>query len=98
MKKFFVVLAAMLLMVIADCTSGNDPSPLSSAKAITAYSLNGVAGTIDETAKTISVVMPSGTDVTALMATFTTTGFIVKMGSTVQKSNNTPNDFTNPVI
>ena len=34
----------------------------SSAKAITAFSLDGVAGTINETAKTIAVTMPFGTD------------------------------------
>jgi hypothetical protein len=42
---------------------------LSSAKAITAFSLAGVTGTINETGKTIAVVMPYGTDVTALVAT-----------------------------
>ncbi len=98
MKKLLVVLAAMLLMIITACTPGGlGNPPASSAKAITAYSLNGVAGTIDENAKTISVVVPSGTDLNGLVATFTTTGAIVKVGSTVQKSNNTPNDFTNPV-
>jgi len=54
-----------------------------SAKAITAYSIAGfpaVAGTINEAAKTIAVTMPFGTDVTALVATFTTTGSSVKVG------------------
>ena len=68
-----------------------------SAKATTAYSLNGVAGTINESAKTIAVAMPSGTDVTALIATFTTTGANVKVGATTQISGATPNNFTTPV-
>ena len=63
---------------------GGDGSPTpSSAKAITACSLAGVTGTIHETAKTISVTMPSGTNVTALVAKFTTTGARVKVGTTV---------------
>ena len=70
---------------------------LSSAKAITAYSLAGVTGTIDETAKTIAVTMPFGTNVTALVATFTTTGAGVKVGAVAQTSGTTANDFTSPV-
>jgi Ice-binding-like len=73
-----------------------------SAKAITAYSLAGVTGTIDKTAKTIAVTMPFGTNKTALIATFTTTGLgkpTVTVSSVVnpQTSGTTPNDFTNPV-
>ncbi len=70
---------------------------LNSAKAITAYSLGGVAGTINESAKTIAVAMPYGTDVTALVATFSTTGASVKVGTTLQTSGTTANDFTSPV-
>ena len=69
-----------------------------SAKSITAFSLAGVAGTINETGKTISVTMPSGTNVTSLVATFTTTGASVKVGSTVQISGTTARNFTNPVV
>jgi len=67
-----------------------------SAKEITAYSLAGVAGTINEGAKAISVTVPSGTNVTALAATFTTTGASVKIG-TVTQINGTANNFTTPV-
>jgi len=70
---------------------------LSSAKAITAYSLNGVAGVINEMAKTISLTMPYGTNVTALVGTFTTTGAEVTVGAVAQTSNTTANDFTSPV-
>jgi hypothetical protein len=41
--------------------------------------------------------MPTGTDVTALVATFTKTGVIVRVGLNVQVSGTTANDFTNPV-
>ncbi|OYV67274.1 MAG: hypothetical protein B7Z74_09845, partial [Deltaproteobacteria bacterium 21-66-5] len=68
------------------------------AKAITAYSLAGVAGTINETAKTIAVSVPYGTDVTTLVATFTSTGQgVPTVGATNQLSGTTSNDFTNPV-
>ena len=70
----------------------------SSAKAITAFSLAGVVGTINETGKSIAVKMPYGTDVTNLIATFTTTGSSVTVGSTVQVSGTTANDYTSPVV
>jgi hypothetical protein len=41
--------------------------------------------------------VPHGTTVTTLVATFTTTGATVRVGSTVQTSGSTPNNFTNPV-
>ena len=98
MKKTYGLSAALMFMILffTSCSSSNVPVS-SSVKAITAYSINGVAGTIDETAKTISVILPSGTDLNGLVATFTTTGFNVKVGLTVQTSGKTPNDFPNPV-
>jgi hypothetical protein len=73
----------------------------SSAKAITAFSFQSldpaVPGAIDQDAHTISVTVPSGTDVKHLVATFTTTGASVKVGSTTQTSGSTVNDFTDPV-
>ena len=72
----------------------------SSAKAITAFSFRSLSatGTINESAKAIAVTVPYGTNVTALVATFTTTGSGVKVGSTVQISGFTTNDFTSPVV
>ena len=67
------------------------------AKAITAYTLAGVAGVITEPAHTIAVVVPNGTVVTALVATFTTTGVNVAVGATTQISGTTPNNFSGPV-
>jgi hypothetical protein len=76
----------------------------SDANAITAYSFldannaalsADVVATISGTA--ISATVPFGTDVTALVATFTTTGASVTVGGLPQVSGTTPNDFTNPV-
>jgi len=41
--------------------------------------------------------VPNGTNVTALVATFVTTGAVVKVGTTVQVSAATANNFTTPV-
>jgi len=98
-RKLWSVLGVVLMMVftLMPCSKSDD-SPLSSKKAITAYSLAGVVGTINETGKTIVVTMPYGTIVTSLKATFTTTGHSVKVGSTVQESGTTTNNFTSPVV
>jgi hypothetical protein len=69
----------------------------SSAKEIKTFSLGTFAGTINEAGKSIAVIVPLGTNVTALIATFTITGESVSIGSTVQTNGQTPNDFTNPV-
>jgi formylglycine-generating enzyme required for sulfatase activity len=112
MKKLYMFLLVVLLVVITGCSSsssgsgsssggsGSDPiaPAAASVKEITAFSLNGVAGTINETGKTIAIDMPFGTDVTALVATFTTTGASVKESSTVQISGTTANDFATPVV
>ena len=73
---------------------------LSPAKAITAFTVPGQAGTttINESSTTIALTMPYGTDVTALVATFTITGSSIAVGSTTQESGTTTNDFTSPVI
>jgi preprotein translocase subunit SecB len=64
---------------------------------MTAYSLAGSKGTINEPAKIIAVTVPNGTALTALVATYTSTGQGVKVGTTTQASGTTANDFTNPV-
>jgi hypothetical protein len=74
----------------------------STTKALTAFSLTdgaiaAVSGIIDEAAKTVSVTLPAGTPVTALAATFTSTGVGVAVSATPQVSGTTANDFTGPV-
>lgn len=67
----------------------------SDAKTITKYSLEGNVGII--TGESIAVSVPVGTDVSTLIATYTTTGASVTVGGTTQVSGVTPNNFTNPV-
>lgn len=68
------------------------------AKEITTFSIEslGVEGVFDGTNITVSILF--GTDVTGLIATFTTTGASVGVGSTVQASGITANDFNDVVI
>jgi hypothetical protein len=105
-RRILSILSVAIIMAItAGCGGGSgggsdNSAPPSSAKAITAFSFTSPAatGVINENAKTISVTVPSGTNVTALVATFTTTGVSVKVDSTLQVSGSTPNNFTNPVL
>ena len=104
MKKAYVLLAVALIIFIWGCDKGGrDSDPistpsLSDEKSITSFSLNHIAGTINQRTKTIDVTVPFGTDVTAMVATFTSTGVRVNVGSTDQISGTTANDFTHPVI
>src|SRR5512147_624150 len=98
----------ILLAVLAGCGGGGGgggvvgvaPTTPSSAKAITSYSFPdvGATGTVDESAKTISVTVPDGTDVTTLIATFIATGSSVQVNGVVQTSGVTQNDFTDAII
>lgn len=69
------------------------------AKTITAFRFTNpeAQGEINENAKTISIRVPYDTDRSALIATFTATGTPVRVGSTVQVSGVTPNNFSDPV-
>ena len=71
------------------------------AKAITAFSFDGlsppVIGAVTETDHSIALTVPFGTDLTALVSTFTTSGATVKVGTATQTSGTTSNDFTHPV-
>ena len=70
----------------------------SSKKAITAFTLAGVTGTINETDHTIGVTVPYGTDVSSLVASFTLSeNASAEVDSIIQISGTTSNNFTNPV-
>lgn len=97
-KPLVWLLAIVMVVLTAACgNSSSESTSTTASKAITGYSLLGVAGTINETTKTISVPLPYGTASTALVATFTTTGSSVKVGTAVQVSGVTPNNLGSPV-
>lgn len=82
-------------------TSGDgtaDVTPESGTNTITVFSFSSPSATGVISGINISLTVPYGTDVTALVAVFTTSGVSVKVGSTVQVSGTTANDFTSPVI
>ncbi len=110
--RLFLILS--LFALVAGCGGGSssgggdgeDP-PLSSGKAITAFSFTAeanpqlgadITGTIDEANGTILLAGPLEADaVTALKASFTTTGKEVSVGEVVQESGVTANDFAGPL-
>jgi hypothetical protein len=102
-KSLTWLIALLAVAFVVGCSSkvlgGSSGSTVqSSSKAITAYSLSGNQGTINESAKIIAVTVPKGTSLTALAATFTSTGSSVNIGTTAQVSGTTPNDFTSTVV
>jgi hypothetical protein len=100
------ILAALAVVcgLLAACGDNFAGTPPSSAREITAYSFEAannpaLASDVDATiiGNSIALVVPFDTDVTALVATFATTGEVVTVNGTRQASGSTPNDFTTPV-
>ncbi len=88
-------------------TGDTNTPPESNEKEITAFAFtlaenptiaSYVIGSIDESAKTISATASYGTDPTALVASFITTGASVGVGITTQESGITANDFSSPAV
>ena len=109
MKKIIQAVSGLLvLLLLIGCPTPTDPTPddpvPSSSKGITIFSFTAevnIALSIDVTGiisgTNIAVAVPYGTDVTDLIATFTTTGSSVVVGSTAQVSGSTFNNFTSSV-
>ncbi len=74
---------------------GGGGAQLNPEKAITSFGYQNAGGVI--TGTNISLLVPFGTDITKLAPTFTFVGESVKVGSVVQTSDTTENDFTSPV-
>ncbi|MFA7171379.1 MAG: DUF5018 domain-containing protein, partial [Candidatus Paceibacterota bacterium] len=66
---------------------------LSSAKNINTFALKGVAGTINNISRTITVNLPAGTSVTSLAPTIS-----ISSGATVSPYSGTAKNFSGPVI
>ncbi|MBC6426299.1 MAG: hypothetical protein GDA51_07485 [Ekhidna sp.] len=92
-----VILAGMIFLT--QCGKDDGPT-LASDTDLSVFSINGVAFTVDAVGMTIENddEFPYGTDVSALVATFTVSGAAtVLVGDIEQVSGVTANDFTNPV-
>ncbi|MBN1649248.1 MAG: BspA family leucine-rich repeat surface protein [Spirochaetales bacterium] len=104
MKKYFSVVLIAVLFLTA-CPFLTEDSSISSDKEITVFFFRAfVNPAIDHDVDTlnydnlITAEVPFGTDISALVATFTTTGKSVYVNSIEQISSVTANDFTDPVI
>jgi hypothetical protein len=88
------VFFGLLLVLFSTCGDDDEAPPLtlSSAKAITSFMVDGIAGTIDEGAKTISAEVPNGTDLTALSPTM-----VISDKATISPASGASQDFSNPV-
>jgi hypothetical protein len=73
--------------------------PLSAEKSITSFAFQAppASGRIDEAGRTVTVVVPQGIDVSALVAWYQTGGARVTVDDTEQESGVTVNDFSDPV-
>jgi hypothetical protein len=81
--------AILILTFLAMFSCGKE----SSENRITAFSIASVAGTIDETRKTIAVELPYGTDITALVPIIQTSG-----KTKITPATSKPQNFTQPVV
>ena len=86
----------MMSVMVSGCSSGGSdslpPAPLSSAKAITAFTFPTSTGTtITEATHAIAITVPFGTVVTALVPTIT-----ISTGASISPNTGVANNFTNP--
>nr|MBP9743488.1 hypothetical protein [Burkholderiales bacterium] len=96
LSKLNQLILIALLIIVTNFLGGCNSGTASSDKAMTSYSLNDESGVIS--GSNINVTVPYGTDTSKLIATFTTTGQSVSIGSVAQVSGVTENNFANPVV
>lgn len=99
LKKLFLIILAILIVNVG-CSKDDDKE--SNKKIITSFSFNqftpDMQASINEIDSVISVKVPYGTDLSALVATFTKKGKNVKVNGVKQKSGETANNFTNSLV
>ncbi|HEY5824121.1 MAG TPA: DUF5018 domain-containing protein, partial [Cyclobacteriaceae bacterium] len=97
MKKLKLLYLFVILLAFA-CSKDDDPDPVdkSSTKSITSFKFSSlspeVTGTINETDKTIGLIVPASVSVTNLVPTIT-----LSDKATISPASGTAVDFTNPV-
>ena len=93
MRKRRAILIGTVIFFFSACSGPSSDTPKSSAKSITGFSITipSIEGTIDETARTISLTVPWSTPLTSLMPA------IVHTGASLSPSSLAAQDFTNPV-
>jgi hypothetical protein len=101
MKKnwvMFVLSIALAALIVTSCTKTQ--APQSSEKGMLTFSFvsPSATGEINDSLKIINILVPRGTDVKSLVATFTFIGSKVEVGTITQTSAVTTNDFSSPVV
>ncbi|HMV43094.1 MAG TPA: FN3 associated domain-containing protein [Leptospiraceae bacterium] len=76
----------------------NSSTPQSNTKDITSYSFLGIAATSSISSNVINLEVPLGTNLSSLVATFTSNGKSVKIGNIDQISGVTANDFSGGIV
>jgi hypothetical protein len=91
--------AAAAVLILAACTPVSLPPAGSGNQAITSFAFLAppVQGAIAEESRIITVDVPSGTNLSALVAVFVATGSRVTVAGAEQVSGSTANDFSNAV-
>ncbi len=109
MKYGTLIFCALFMLLTTGCKEVEEEPGIGirdNTKAITAFSFKDAenmalgadaTGTVNESNQTIAVSVPYGTDVTALVADFSTDGSSVSVGGTDQTSGSTANDFSSDV-
>lgn len=100
MKKFIyknwakLSLLLALLFVVSACEDNfdNNSLDLNSPSNVTSFKINGVTGTIDQKTASIAVILPYGSDITAVNPEI-----ILQDGATSNLNLNAPINFTTPV-
>jgi Domain of unknown function (DUF4960)/Domain of unknown function (DUF5018) len=83
--------AFALVCFIVACDK-EDPKPTPSGASIISFAAEGVNGTINESAKTITLELPPAADITKVTPTIT-----LSAGATISPASGVVKDFTNPV-
>lgn len=94
MKSFLKLLVLLITaqFLYSACKSSQDTFDLSSDLTIDKFSINGVAGTIDNNTRTIAIILPPKSDVTALVPEIG-----IPAGASIEPFQGMPLNFTNPV-
>ena len=88
--------ALTILACLAGCAP---PSPPGTDKLLVSFAFHSppASGLIDQETRRVCLSVPSGTDLSALVAVFAVTGTGVRVGDVLQESGITANDFSGPV-
>lgn len=90
--KLSLILAVIFMITACENSFENGGFDVNSPSNVTSFKINGVSGTIDQVTGKINVIMPYGSDITAVKPEV-----IFEAGATTSLDINTPINFINPV-